>query len=66
MWPCYLDLGTAEIRRRAERAIEGLRDCRVCPRDCRVDRTRERPAEGDRVRGKQPVCRTWRHAFVGS
>jgi len=66
MWPGYLDLGTTEIRRRAAEAIDGLRDCRVCPRDCRVDRTVERPGADERVRGRQPVCRTWRLAFVGA
>jgi putative pyruvate formate lyase activating enzyme len=78
MWPCYLDLGTREIRRRAEEALLGLRDCRVCPRDCRVDRTADRRARSsresgsgseDRERahgGRQPVCRTWRRAYVGS
>jgi putative pyruvate formate lyase activating enzyme len=66
MWPSYLDFTTTEIRRRAEEALEGLRECRVCPRDCAVDRTAGRPQSGERKHGRQPVCRTWRRAWVSS
>jgi putative pyruvate formate lyase activating enzyme len=64
-WPRYLDLSLTEIRRRAALALEGLAECRVCPWDCRVDRTGPRPRPGEQ-RGKQPICRTFRRAFVGS
>jgi putative pyruvate formate lyase activating enzyme len=37
--PAYLlSLRTGELERRVRRAIDALADCRVCPRDCRVDR----------------------------
>jgi putative pyruvate formate lyase activating enzyme len=40
--PAYLALWkSGELERRAERALEQLRVCRVCPRDCDVDRTRD-------------------------
>jgi putative pyruvate formate lyase activating enzyme len=66
MWPSYLDFTTTELRRRADAALESLRNCRVCPRDCGVDRTQARPLPGERGRGRQPVCRTFRHASVSS
>ena len=44
--------------RRIERALEALEpkeaDCTLCPRDCRVDRTK----------GADGVCRTGRYASV--
>ncbi|MDQ7850121.1 MAG: radical SAM protein [Armatimonadota bacterium] len=52
----YLGLGIAELRRRAEEALELLRSCVVCPRDCRVNRLEDRYA----------VCKTGRHARVSS
>ncbi len=52
----YLDLGVAELRRRAEEALELLRSCVVCPRDCRVNRLEDRYA----------VCKTGRWARVSS
>ena len=36
--PSYLALGVDELRRRAEEAVGALADCRLCPRDCGVDR----------------------------
>lgn len=66
MWPSYLELGSDEIRRRAERAVAELAKCRVCPRNCDVDRIQPRPAVGERPSGKRPVCRTWRRAWVSS
>ena len=37
--PAYLRLyHTGELEDRARQAIESLASCRVCPRDCRVDR----------------------------
>jgi len=54
--PAYLDLGLAELRQRAAAALELLRSCEVCPRDCRVDRLADRYA----------VCKTGRYARVSS
>jgi len=55
--PAYLALAqTGELRRRAERALESLRWCRVCPRDCDVDR----------LANAYAFCRTGRHAVVTS
>jgi len=54
--PAYLDLGLAELRRRAAEALEFLRSCEACPRDCRVDRLADRYA----------VCKTGRYARVSS
>jgi putative pyruvate formate lyase activating enzyme len=54
--PAYLDLPRSALRERVERAVEELRRCRVCPRNCDVDRLADRTA----------VCRTGRHAWVGS
>jgi len=64
--PSYLELDLAEIRSRADAAIASLSSCRVCPRDCDVDRTLPRPKPNERRRGKRPVCKTWRHAWVSS
>jgi putative pyruvate formate lyase activating enzyme len=37
--PAYLKLlRSGELQERAQRALAELADCRVCPRDCRVDR----------------------------
>jgi putative pyruvate formate lyase activating enzyme len=54
--PAYLSLGGAELRRRAERAIATLADCRACPRDCRVNRLED----------KWAACKTGRYAIVSS
>ncbi len=55
--PRYLELlATGELDRRVERALDELSPCRVCPRDCRVDR------RADRI----GACRTGRHARVAS
>ncbi len=43
--PSYLRLArSGELRRRAWAAVEELRECRVCPRDCGVDRFHALPA----------------------
>src|SRR5262245_28391364 len=55
-WPSYLALGVAEIRRRAELAVESLERCEVCPRNCRVNRL------VDEAR----VCSTGRYARVST
>jgi putative pyruvate formate lyase activating enzyme len=55
--PAYLALARrGELARRAQRAAESLRRCRVCPRHCDVDRL----ADG------YAFCRTGRHAVVSS
>lgn len=48
----YLDLGVAELRRRAAEAVAALARCEICPRNCRIDRL------ADETR----VCATGRHA----
>ncbi|MFQ5678773.1 MAG: radical SAM protein [Gemmatimonadota bacterium] len=55
-YPAYLGLGTKELRARAARGVAGLADCRLCPRDCGVDR----------LDGKWAACKTGRHAIVSS
>jgi len=55
--PGYLALhASGELARRVERALASLRSCRVCPRDCDVDRLADRYA----------FCKTGRHAVVSS
>lgn len=50
----YLDLPAGELRRRADEAVAALADCRLCPRDCGVDR----------LAGKWSACKTGRYAVV--
>ncbi len=55
--PAYLRLHrTGELTRRACQAIDGLSACRVCPRDCGVDRLSDETA----------ACKTGRYALVSS
>lgn len=54
--PVYMGLGMGELRRRAAEGLELLRECRVCPRECDVDRLEDRWG----------VCRTGRYAIVSS
>ena len=54
--PTYWNLGPAELRERAERAVALLEDCRACPRDCGVNRLED----------KWAACKTGRYAVVGS
>jgi putative pyruvate formate lyase activating enzyme len=55
--PAYLALHrTGELLRRVEEAIAGLGECRVCPRDCGVDRLADKTA----------ACKTGRYAQVSS
>jgi len=55
--PAYLRLyESGELERRVARALEALRSCEVCPRDCGVDRLADKFA----------VCKTGRYAVVGS
>ncbi len=55
--PAYMALyRSGELRRRAEAALERLRDCHVCPRDCGVNR----------LENKKAACKSGRYAVVGS
>jgi putative pyruvate formate lyase activating enzyme len=54
--PSYLLLGRDELRSRAEQAVAHLADCRLCPRDCGVDRTAD----------AWSACKTGRYAVVSS
>jgi len=54
--PRYLDLGLTELRRRTAEALELLRACVACPRDCGINRLEDRYA----------VCKTGRYARVSS
>jgi putative pyruvate formate lyase activating enzyme len=54
--PAYLKLSLEEIDRRAKEAVESLAECRVCPRDCKVDRLADKTA----------ACYTGRYARVSS
>ena len=49
-------LSSAELHRRAARAIAGLAECRACPRDCAVNRLED----------KWAACKTGRYAIVSS
>jgi hypothetical protein len=52
--PAYLDLGPGELEDRALRAVQGLASCRVCPRDCDVNRLEDRWAACKTGRRYQP------------
>ncbi len=55
--PSYLEaLASGELARRVERGLDELRSCRVCPRDCDVDR----------VSGERGICKTGRDAVISS
>jgi putative pyruvate formate lyase activating enzyme len=55
--PAYLALyRSGELQRRADAARASLCPCRVCPRDCGVDR----------LANKQAACKTGRYAVVSS
>jgi putative pyruvate formate lyase activating enzyme len=55
--PRYLALHRrGELRARVERAVAALARCRVCPRDCDVNRLADQYA----------FCRTGRHPAVSS
>jgi putative pyruvate formate lyase activating enzyme len=47
---------TGELQERARQALDALAECRLCPRDCAVDRLRD----------ERSVCWTGRHAQVAS
>jgi putative pyruvate formate lyase activating enzyme len=55
--PAYMALYRAgELQKRAKAAVAGLADCKVCPRDCAIDRLSDETA----------VCKTGRYALVSS
>jgi putative pyruvate formate lyase activating enzyme len=55
--PAYLRaFETGFLQDKAEQAVESLRSCRVCPRDCQIDR----------FNNKIGVCKSGRHARVAS
>ena len=55
--PAYLGLHrSGELKERAQKAVESLADCRVCPRDCGVDR----------LANKTATCKTGRYVLVSS
>ena len=55
--PAYVETyESGELRRKVDEARAALASCRVCPRDCDVDRLADERA----------VCRTGRHAQVAS
>ncbi len=56
MEPAYRRLSGGELRRRASEALELLRACVVCPRDCQVNR----------LDNEFAVCKTGRYAQVAS
>ena len=57
MTPAYLALhNRGELQPRIDAALKMLRECRLCPHECRVDRTA----------GKHGRCRTGRRAIVAS
>ncbi len=54
--PAYHSLSRMEWRRRVKEALGSLEHCRVCPRDCRVNR----------LQNKWSACKTGRYAVVSS
>ncbi|HET6947215.1 MAG TPA: radical SAM protein [bacterium] len=54
--PAYLRLGRAELDRRVEAALEILRSCEACPRNCHIDRLADHWS----------FCKIGRYAVVSS
>ena len=54
--PGYLNLSKEEMERRRDILVKGLKSCRVCPRNCQIDRTANQTGD----------CRTGRQAVVAS
>ena len=55
--PAYMELfRSGELFRRSRQALRLLENCKVCPRDCEVNR----------LENEQAVCKTGRYAIVGS
>jgi len=55
-WPAYRRLPLGELDRRVADAVAALAECRLCPRDCGVNRLEDRWS----------ACKTGRHAVVSS
>ena len=55
-WPAYRSLSLAELRKRADHALESLSRCVICPRACGTDRSA----------GQLGACRSGRYARVSS
>ena len=54
--PAYMKLfHSGGLYRRSRKALRSLSNCKVCPRDCKVDR----------LNNEQSVCKTGRQAWVG-
>jgi putative pyruvate formate lyase activating enzyme len=57
MMPAYIETArTGELRKRTEEALAALAECRLCPRECGVNR----------LENERGVCRTGRRAVVCS
>jgi len=57
MRPSYISLFEAgELEKKVEKAIELLKNCKICPRECGVNR----------LKGEKGFCRTGRKAIVAS
>jgi len=54
--PAYLKLAAGELERRADEALQSLVACRLCPRDCDVNRLAD----------KYSACKTGRYAVVSN
>ena len=55
--PAYMELfRTGELYRRSRVTIKRLENCKVCPRDCKVNR----------LANKMALCKTGRHAIISS
>ena len=55
--PAYMKLfRTGELYRRSRQGLQHLRSCKVCPRDCKVNR----------LNNEWALCKTGRHAIVSS
>ncbi len=54
--PAYLRLlRSGELQKRVQRALAELQECRVCPRECHVDRLHALPPEGEPRTMNEPV-----------
>lgn len=56
MRPSYIELTEKEFNKKTELLFENLKSCTICPRNCRVDRTK----------GEQGYCKTGILPFVSS
>jgi len=52
----YVKLGIKELQKRAEEALARLGECKLCPRECGVNR----------LAGEKGFCRTGRYAWIAS